>query len=49
MQNRTRFLGEEILNLQSNMKEVKELGHNKDDVRYILLITNRLMICIKTQ
>jgi len=32
MQGRTKLLSEEILNLQSSMKEVKDLGHNKDEV-----------------
>lgn len=34
MQNRTRLLAEEILSLESNRKEVKELGHNKEEVRH---------------
>lgn len=32
MQSRTKLLSEEILNLQTNIKEVRELAHNKDEV-----------------
>lgn len=37
MQNRTKLLSEEILNLQSNVKEVKEIGHNKEEVTFFLI------------
>eukprot|EP00347_Sterkiella_histriomuscorum_P022022 403331958 len=32
MQSRTKLLSEEILNLQSNQRDVKDLGHNKEEI-----------------
>ncbi|CDW72269.1 UNKNOWN [Stylonychia lemnae] len=32
MQNRTKLLAEEILNLQGNTKEMRDLGHNKEEI-----------------
>lgn len=34
MQNKTKLLSEQILNIQSNMREVKDLSHNKEEVIY---------------
>ena len=32
LQTRANLIGQDLLQLQSNPKEVKEIGHNKDDV-----------------
>ena len=34
LQSKTKYLNDEILNLQNNMKEVQEIGYDKDEVTF---------------